>query len=74
MDDIDIVEQLRSDEHRRLHDFEKVTLNPSGDMRLVAGDHVGGWSVSRHSFEGENVRYTLFYSGSPPTPPVNPPT
>ena len=76
MEDIDIVVPLRSDERRLLHEFEEaIRRGPSGivPMRLVAGDHVGGWSIRRHSFEGENVRYTLFYSGRHPTPPsVNP--
>ena len=72
MDDIDIVVPLRSDERRLLHEFEEaISRGPSGiiPMRLVAGDHVGGWSILKHSFEGENVRYTLFYSGRHPTPP-----
>ena len=76
MDDIDIVVPFRSDEQRLLHEFEEAIIcGPSAitPMRLVAGNHVGGWSIRRHSFEGETVRYSLFYSGSPPIPPaVNP--
>lgn len=70
VDPIDIVVPLRSDEQRLLHEFEEVTRNPaSGALRLVAGDHVGGWSIRSHTFEGETVRYSLFCSGRHPNPP-----
>ena len=76
MDDIDIVVPFRSDEQRLLHEFKKAIIRgPSAitPMRLVVGNHVGGWSISWYSIEGETVRYSLFYSGSPPIPPaVNP--
>ena len=72
MDDIDVVVPLRSDEQRLLHEFgEAIIRGPSAitPMLLVAGNHVGGWSIRGHTFEGETVRYSLFYSGSPPIPP-----
>ena len=72
MDDIDIVVPLRSDEQRLLHEFEKAIIRgPSGilPMRLVADDHVGGWSIVSHTFEGKYVRYSLIYSGRHPNPP-----
>ena len=76
MDDIDIVVPLRSDEQRLLHEFEEAIIcGPSAitPMRLVAGNHVGGWSIRTHTFEGGTVRYSLVYSGAPPIPPsVNP--
>jgi len=75
MDPIDIVVPLRSDEQRLLHEFAGATRNPSsGSMRLVAGDHVGGWSVRSYRIEGENMRYSLFHSGRHPNPhSPNPP-
>jgi len=67
MDDIDIVAPLRSDEQRLLHQLEDAISSPSGiiPVRLATGDHVGMWSIIRHSFEAEDVRYSLVYSGSP---------
>jgi len=71
MDDIDIVVPLRSDERRLLHEFKDAISGPSGiiPVRLATGDHVGMWSVTKHSFEGEDVRYSLVYSGQPAKDP-----
>ena len=71
MDGIDIVVPLRSDEQRLLHEFENAISGPAGiiPVRLATGDHVGMWSMIRHSFEGYDVRYSLVYSGRPSKDP-----
>lgn len=71
IDDIDIVVPRRSDERRLLHQFMDAISGPSGiiPIRLATDNHVGLWSIIRHSFEAEVVRYSLVYSGSPPEDP-----
>ena len=71
MDDTDIVVPLRSAERRLLHEFKDAISGPYGiiPVRLATGDHVGMWSMIEHSFEGEDVRYSLVYSGSQPKDP-----
>ena len=67
----DIVVPLRSHEQRMLHQFKDAISRPSGiiPVRLATGDHMGMWSITRHSFEAGDVRYSLVYSGSPPEDP-----
>ena len=74
MDPIDIVVPLRSDEQRLLHEFKEATIGPS-PLRLVAGDHVGEWSIRPAvSIEWGNVRYSLFFSNRHPNPASANPT
>ena len=54
MDDIDITVPLKSEEHRRLNEFQKAICGPSGivPIRLATGDHLGMWSVRMYRFIG----------------------
>ena len=65
---ISIVVPRKSEEQRLLLEFRKATSGrePYGitPLRLVAGDHVGGWSIDGggRAIEGEDERFTLFFS------------
>ena len=64
MGDIDILVPIKSEERRWLHKFKDAISGPSGTIpiRLTVGEHVGHWAVRTHTIEGENMRYSLFYS------------